>query len=129
MTNPQQKKIVEVYNEPNVSEITITSSNIEISTTGVQGPQGDIGPQGPQGEIGPEGPQGPAGPGVANLSYAFEQQVPTTQWNIPHNLGYRPSITIQDYGKIVIEGEIEHVDINNLKVTFSTAISGYAYLS
>lgn len=132
MTEPQKKKIVEVYQEVSTSEVTFQSNEITIATTGVQGPKGetgDLGPTGPQGQIGETGPQGPPGQGATTLSFSFEQQSDSSTWSITHNLGYRPSVTVQDYGKITIEGEIEHLDINNLVVRFSVPVSGYAYLS
>jgi hypothetical protein len=62
-------------------------------------------------------------------SYTFEQQTGSTVWNVNHNLGYRPSVTVEDYGKIILEGDLSHTDANNLVLTFSEAVSGYAYLS
>jgi hypothetical protein len=62
-------------------------------------------------------------------SYTFEQQTGSTVWNVNHNLGYRPSVTVEDYGKIILEGDLSHTDANNLVLTFSEAVSGYVYLS
>jgi len=75
------------------------------------------------------GVQGPPGLGATTLFYTFEQQTSSSSWTIIHNLGYYPSVTIQDYGKISIEGSVNYVDSNSLIITFSTPISGYAYLS
>lgn len=66
---------------------------------------------------------------VAGLSHTFEQQTDSTTWTINHNMGYRPSIICQRYDKVTIEGEIDYVDENNITLTFSDAVSGYAYLS
>jgi len=132
MTEPAKKKVIEVYQDVNVSEVTVQSNEITISSTGVQGPKGETGQTGqvgPQGATGPEGPQGPPGQGATTLSYSFEQQSDSASWSIIHNLGYRPAVTVQDYGKITIEGEINHIDASNLTITFSAPISGYAYLS
>lgn len=106
MSDPVRKNVVEIHQSTNT--VTVASS----------------GPQGPTGATGATGPKGDSGG-----SYTHEQQVESSQWNITHNLGYRPSVTVQDYGKIVIEGELDHLDANNLKIIFSSAISGYAYLS
>jgi hypothetical protein len=76
------------------------------------------------------------------ISFAFEQQtsskggrVPADGgtgdggWYVYHNLGYRPAVTVSDYGKNNVECDIEHVSNNLLILTFSTGISGYAYCS
>lgn len=132
MTEPSKKKVVEVYKTENISEVILTSNEITISSTGAQGPKGETGQTGATGQTGPQGPQGvqgPPGQGATTLSYTFEQQVDSASWSINHNLGYRPAVTVQDYGKITIEGEINHINANTLIITFSAAISGYAYLS
>ena len=125
-------------NDISISQIV---NEVTVASTGAQGPKGDTGPQGvqgvqgvqgstgPQGPTGPTGPQGPAGQGAAQLAFAFEQQSLSALWSINHNLGYHPQVTIQDYGKTTIEGQVTHIDVNNLTVGFSAAISGYAYLS
>lgn len=65
----------------------------------------------------------------SNWSYVFEQQSNQTVWNITHNLGYRPSASIIDYGSNSLEADIAFVDVNSMTITFSTPTSGYAYLS
>jgi hypothetical protein len=65
----------------------------------------------------------------ANFSYVFEKQSMATTWSIPHNLHYRPSVTVMDYGKNNIECDITHIDADNMELDFNSAVSGYAYLS
>lgn len=130
--SPEDPNIIEVIKEINQVDITKEVNSVTVSTTGAQGPKGEtgsVGPTGPTGPQGPIGPQGIPGQGATTLSFLFEKQVDSTQWDIVHNLGYRPNVTVQDYGKISIEGELNHIDANNLRITFSTAVSGYAYLS
>jgi len=50
-------------------------------------------------------------------------------WLITHNLGFKPAVTVMDYGKNNIECDIEHISENQLRLRFSDLISGYAYLS
>jgi hypothetical protein len=130
--SPEDQNIIEVVKEINQVYITKEVNSVTISTTGVQGPKGatgSIGLQCPTGPQGTTGPQGPAGQGTTTLSFLFEKQVDSTQWDINHNLGYRPNVNVQDYGKINVEGELNHIDANNLRITFTNAVSGYAYLS
>lgn len=107
--------------EPKVFEVTVVNKKNEVSlaASGLQGPKGDTGAVGPKGEAGD--------PAIA--SFTYENQVGSTVWTIQHNLGFRPAVTVQDYSKTTIEGDVEHIDANNLKVTFSVQVSGYAYLS
>lgn len=101
----------------NVNEITVTqqANNVIISSVGIQGIQGLKGDAGNN--------------GINGGNFTFEQQTNATIWNITHNLGYRPAVTVQDYGKITLEGDLSHTDANSLILTFSQAVSGYAYLS
>lgn len=64
-----------------------------------------------------------------SISFSFEQQINTTTWDITHNLGYRPAVFVSDYGQNNVECDIEHVSTNELILTFSIPMSGYAYLS
>jgi hypothetical protein len=69
------------------------------------------------------------------VSYVHEQQSARrggtydNGWHIYHNLGYRPSVMVSDYGGNNVECDIEHVSVNQLTLTFSDLTSGYAYLS
>ena len=63
------------------------------------------------------------------ISFKYEKQSPATEWNITHSLGFRPSVNVMDYGSNNVECDIEHINENSLKLTFSEVISGYAYLS
>ena len=66
---------------------------------------------------------------VGAISYTYEKQTNSTTWNITHNLGFRPAVTVIDYGQNNVECDIAHTNENSLILTFSEAISGYAYLS
>lgn len=57
------------------------------------------------------------------------QAVAATEWNIIHELNCYPSVTVVDATKTEVIGNIEYVDLNTLKVSFSAAFSGEAYLN
>lgn len=61
--------------------------------------------------------------------YKFTQGSASSEWDITHNLNKYPSVTVVDSGGSVVEGEIDYVDLNNLKVLFSAGFSGVAYLN
>ena len=62
-------------------------------------------------------------------TFEFDQGVPATTWNITHNLGKFPSITVIDTGNTVVTGEYNYVNNNRVILTFSSAFDGKAYLN
>ena len=77
-------------------------------------------------EIGTPGPQGI--PGDAAGSYVHDQMSASTLWTINHNLGRYPTPDVFDSDEEQVEGHIDHVTVNQLTITFSSAISGKAYM-
>lgn len=88
---------------------------------------GRVGPPGERGPAGEPGPAGPAGPPGGN--YRHVQELPVATWEIPHNLDFFPNITVVDSAGSVVEGEIDYIDRNNVRLRFSEAFAGHAYLS
>lgn len=115
-----------VVNKEAVSVVEIDSSNIEIniqkSVTAVFISQ-EQGPQGPQ------GPTGPAGESSQEVSYRHIQSTVSDTWQITHNLGWYPNITVVDSAGSVVEGEIDYTSENSLTLLFASPFSGTAYLS
>jgi hypothetical protein len=66
---------------------------------------------------------------VPLVSYTHTQGSSSTVWTLEHNLGFYPSVSVFMSSGDIVEGAIEHQDVNNLTITFSVAISGTAYLS
>mgnify|MGYP003644697980 CR=1 FL=1 len=64
-----------------------------------------------------------------SATFIFTQNVPSTTWNIQHNLGKFPSITVIDTGNTVVTGEYNYTSNTNVILTFSAAFSGKAYLN
>ena len=67
--------------------------------------------------------------GTGDLSFTYVQGVASTTWNIEHNLGKFPSITVIDTANTVVTGEYTYDDINNVTLTFSAGFAGKAYLN
>ena len=67
--------------------------------------------------------------GGGDLNFTYTQGVASTTWNIQHNLGKFPSITVIDTANTVVTGEYTYDDINNVTLTFSAAFAGTAYLN
>jgi hypothetical protein len=103
---------------------------------------------------GPQGPQGVAGAGVASggstgqilskssntsydtqwvdkqpVSYTHVQNAVSYNWEITHNLGYRPSVIVTDSAGTVVEADVSYPSANQVTVALSQAVSGYAYLT
>lgn len=67
---------------------------------------------------------------VRNISkYVYTQPSANVTWNITHNLRFYPSVTIVDSGDNFVVGDVQYLSINALRVTFSNAFAGKAYLS
>ena len=64
-----------------------------------------------------------------STTFVFTQGVPSTRWDITHNLGKFPSITVVDTGETVITGEYIYVNNNQVTLNFSVAFPGKAYLN
>jgi hypothetical protein len=62
-------------------------------------------------------------------TFIFTQGVPAATWNITHNLGKFPSITVIDTGNTVVVGEYNYTSNTNVTLTFSAAFAGKAYLN
>ena len=63
------------------------------------------------------------------VGYVHEQPAPSSVWEINHDLGFYPNVTVQDPDGNICEGEISYPTENSLVLTFSTPITGIAYLS
>ena len=62
-------------------------------------------------------------------TFVFDQAAPATVWNIQHNLGKFPSVSVVNNNNIVINGEVTYIDNNNVQLNFSAGFSGKAYLN
>ena len=62
-------------------------------------------------------------------TFVFTQAVAAAVWNVSHNLGKFPSVSVVNNNNVVINGEITYIDNNNLTCTFSAGFAGTAYLN
>jgi hypothetical protein len=65
----------------------------------------------------------------SSIAYKHTQNVGASTWTINHNLGFNPNVNAADASNDGIEGTVKHIDSNNLTITFSFSITGFAYLS
>lgn len=66
---------------------------------------------------------------AAPTSHLHVQSTAAAVWNIPHPLGFNPSVTITDSAGMVRLTEIEYFPPNLIRSTSAAAFSGTAYLS
>lgn len=70
-----------------------------------------------------------AGGGGGDINTVFVQSTPSDVWNITHNLGKFPSVTIIDSAGDEIEGDVRHLSTFALRITFGSGFSGIASLN
>lgn len=71
---------------------------------------------GAKGEQGDTGPPGPAGEG----GFDFIQPTPVSSVTINHNLGRRTVVDVYALGGIKLGCEVQHLNLNQVLVTFNT---------
>jgi hypothetical protein len=64
-----------------------------------------------------------------NSSYVFTQQTPATMWDVVHGMNLNPSVRTEDLTGADIQGVIDYIDNNRLKIYFNQPVAGRAYLS
>lgn len=139
--------------ETNVNiNLTEQISNVEIGTSGPQGPRGTAllngvgapsSSTGINGDFylntsnmnlyGPKTNSGWGSPtdlvGSQELGYVHIQEVASATWSITHGLGFVPNITVVDTAGTVVEGSYNYPNSNTVILTFVGGFSGRAYLS
>ena len=69
------------------------------------------------------------GGGGDDKSFVYTQSVASATWNITHNLGKYPSVSVTDSGLSTVYGDIDYTDTNSLTITFKSAFGGKAFLN
>lgn len=67
--------------------------------------------------------------GGSDKNYVHTQGTASATWNIVHNLNKYASVTVVDSNNVVVHGEIEYINTNEVEITFRAAFSGEAYLN
>jgi len=65
----------------------------------------------------------------ASVRHVHTQGTVATTWTINHALGGYPSVSIVDSAKTVVIGEVTYSSTTQVVVNFTSAFSGYAYLT
>ena len=67
--------------------------------------------------------------GVRVGGFTFTQATAEKKWEIAHNMGKYPSVTVADSAGSEVVGEVQYVDSNNVILLFASPFSGVAYLN
>jgi hypothetical protein len=79
---------------------------------------------------GPRGPQGPPGDSVQAVAFRFVQPTAATIWLITHSLPFQPNVqAVDSAGSRIIPGDVTYLSGAVIRLTFSSAVAGEAYLS
>lgn len=71
----------------------------------------------------------PGATGGTGGSYVHTQATAASTWLIDHNLGFYPNVTVVDSSGDQVEGTVTYTTLNQVRVMFSAAFAGLAYLS
>lgn len=66
---------------------------------------------------------------ITDKNFVFNQNVASNEWIVNHNLNKYPSVSVVDSGNNIVIGEVAYINENVLKIIFSSAFSGSAYLN
>ena len=62
-------------------------------------------------------------------NYLHNQIASAAVWDIQHSLGKFPSVSVVDSAGNIVIGDVMYLDENQLKITFSAAFAGKAFLN
>ena len=66
---------------------------------------------------------------AGDLSFTFTQAAASATWNVVHNLGKNPSVSIVDTNDQEVFAQVDYINTNSLTITFSSAQAGKAYMN
>lgn len=69
------------------------------------------------------------GGGGGGGSITFTQGLPASVWTVAHNLGRRPAVSVLTTAGDLVDGDVRHLNPNNLTITFAAAFAGVAELT
>lgn len=123
---------VAVDNTDSVTNITIDDNQdnmiVQLSVVDVSSPVQSV--NGKTGHVVIDYPDINASP-VNHVKYVHSQTTVSNNWEINHNLGFFPNVTIldNDTPPRIVEADIRYLNTNSVTISMNTAMSGTAYLT
>lgn len=68
-------------------------------------------------------------PNYTDANFVFNQETPSTEWQINHNLNKFPSVSVVDTAGTQVFTIANYINTNSLTLTFSAAFAGKVYLN
>ena len=62
-------------------------------------------------------------------TYTYTQSFETKSWSIQHNLNKYPSVMVVDKNLCQIWGDVQYLDLNTVRITFTENFTGQAFLN
>jgi len=56
--------------------------------------------------------------GKGDSHFVYTQSTPESVWEVTHNLGKKPSVTVVDSADTVVIGEVEYLSTSTVRLTF-----------
>ena len=66
---------------------------------------------------------------TGDKNYVHTQIAPSMYWTVVHNLNKKPSVTIVTSAGDEVEGDVKHIDSNNILITFTAIFAGKAFIN
>jgi len=66
---------------------------------------------------------------IGDKNFTFSQNTPSALWTIQHDLNKFPSVSVIDTSGNIVLGSVNHIDVNNLTISFTAPFSGTATLN
>lgn len=127
-----EERNIDVQVAPTVRQVVIEQSNLE----GRKGDRGlsayelavENGFQGSESDW-LASLKGQDGLGAVPISYIHEQNLPSSEWVVNHNLNFFPAVRLVNSAGDTGFGCVQDIDRNNLKIILDGAMSGRAFCS
>lgn len=107
-----------VVTDSDIEQVVTAQDEIVVVSEAEQGPKGAKGEKGDKGD-----------PGLSGASYVHDQLVSAADWEINHNLNRYPSVTVVDSAGTVVEGSVEYVSSDVIRLHFAAPFGGKAFLN
>lgn len=79
--------------------------------------------------VGSSGGENSGNGGGGDITYIHTQMTAAKIWTVTHNLGKFPSVSVVDSAGSAVIGDVEYLDKDCVRISFSAAFGGHAYLN
>jgi hypothetical protein len=121
---------VSVDNTDSLTQLTLeeTSTNLVVQLSTVENTSPVQSVNGKTGHVTIDYPDINTDP-VNHVKYVHNQVTISNNWEIVHNLGFFPNITVMDNSNRILETDVQYLNVNSVRIIMNTSTSGTAYLS